>query len=99
MTPNEKREAMNIRDVATNYLENCGLFPDQAAAVMSVAETDDKCALHGRWNDAIDGYPASFRALIQLTIRAYALAWIDEHMPKHFAQYMFDPKRMEASTP
>lgn len=90
---------MNIRDVATNYLEECGLWPDQASLVMDVAEKDEKCALHGKWDDSVDGYPATFRALVRLTVRGYALAWIDEHMPKHFAQYMLDPNRMEEETP
>ena len=83
---------MKIRDVAIDYLESHGLFRDQAVAAIGAPKTH----LVNIWDDDIAGYPSAFHALVQLEAKRLALDWIDATMPKHFAQYVLDPKRMEA---
>jgi hypothetical protein len=86
---------MKIRDVAIDYLESHGLFRDQAVAAIGAPKTH----LVNIWDDDIAGYPSAFHALVQLEAKRLALDWIDATMPKHFAQYVLDPKRMERELP
>lgn len=94
---------MTIREFLTQHLTDNGLFDDEAAAVIELAarpqEQGGLPTMHHRLNDSLDGYPASFSAVLIMSIPRYALQWIDANKPKHWARPMFDPKQLAEILP
>jgi hypothetical protein len=85
---------MTFRQLAEQYCVDRGMFPDQAAAVISAVISDPgSAAMADRWNEDIAGYPVQMMAVIALNINRHALAWIDANLPHAFFRPMFDPRQ------
>lgn len=73
---------MTIEEKMKEMLLNYGLFPDHAREVMEKAKEGIEAMEGWRWNDIAEGYPSQFLAALWLSVKQYALAWIDENIPK-----------------
>ena len=74
---------MTVGAWIANDLFNCGLWPEEAKAVIAGLEAEDAVAqvLHKE----IEGYPDQFKAALSLTMRSRAKTYLKEHKPEHFA--------------
>lgn len=71
-------------------LEEHGLWPDQADAVMEAVCADpDNCAMSGRWDDETADYSPQTIVIVWMSARAHAVKWIDANRPRHFARQAF----------
>lgn len=81
---------MSIKEKLQAELVNHGLWPQEAEAIVAKVEADPANeAMGGRWDDSLDGYPPSIWALVWLSAKTNAVAWIDANKPEHWARAMF----------
>jgi hypothetical protein len=81
---------MTIQEKMTRLLEDNGLSPDQAQAVIQLAIADKSLKfMKTRWDDECGGYPSPLFAVVWKSIKYMAVEWMDANMPKHFARSMF----------
>lgn len=81
---------MTIREKMTRLLEDNGLMPDQAQAIMELAIVDVSLeSMVTRWNDESEGYPPQLFGAIWYPIKKVAVEWIDANIPQHFARAIF----------
>ena len=81
---------MTFEQWAVKYLEDNGLWPDEAKAVFEAMKSSKASnGMEGVWHRSIDGYPTQMRAVLALSLNRHALEYIDEHKPLHFARPMF----------
>ena len=86
----EPNTQMTIREMMETKLQENGLWPDEATAIMEAIE-DEKCAesMKGRWKDAADGYPPQLFAVSWMVVQAVAAKWLEANKPMHWARAMF----------
>lgn len=66
------------------------MSPEQSKAVMGrVIAAEWNESMIGRWNDGVDGYPASLLAVLWMTTKDEALKYIDEVCPKAWFRQIF----------
>lgn len=79
-----------IRATITDRLQEHGLWPQEAEAVMSAVEAaPENESMKGRWGETPDAYPPMIMTLAWLSAKTKAVEWIDENKPQHFARGMF----------
>jgi hypothetical protein len=84
---------MTIRKIFEQRLYENGLFQDQAAEVVRRAEeAEGNEAMRGRWDDDESGYPPQLIPVVWLSVKAAALAWIDENCPGAWFRPLFEEK-------
>ena len=72
-------------------LEDNGMFPQQAQAVIDMAKArpDLFPDMERRWADRAEDYPTSLIAVLWLGIKGLAVEWIDANLPKAWYRPMF----------
>ena len=86
---------MTVREKLEEMLTAHGLWLQEAKAVFDsmLKEEGDSAGMKDvRWNGPADGYPVQLYAVLFLTLSDYAVKWIDENKPKHFARMLFVPR-------
>ncbi len=84
---------VTFRQWAQTYLEERGMFPDQASAVVKATEDDPASeAMRGRWTDDTEGYPTPLLAVMAMAINHAAVTWIDANCPQAWYRPMFAEK-------
>ena len=79
-----------IRTVIADRLQDHGLWPKEAEAVMDAVEAaPENESMKSRWGDTPDDYPPSIVALMWMSAKTKAVEWIDANKPLHFARMMF----------
>jgi hypothetical protein len=79
-------------------LENGGMFPDMAQAVLdSVVEGEKSSSMAGRWMDDPAGYPAMMYNVLWMLVKTYALTYIDKHAPAAWFRPVFLPVKEQMS--
>ena len=74
-------------------LTDRGLWPQEADAVLkSILASKNHESLAEVLSKAWDGYPKPFHAVSWMVARSFAVEYIDEHKPMHFARPMFAVK-------
>lgn len=63
------------------------LWPDEIKTIMERVKAKTPAMEH-RWNDVVEGYPPEMMAVLWLSTKTEAVAWIDECKPQHFARGM-----------
>lgn len=79
---------MTIRERLNKLLQEQGMFPEGARAVMD-AVTQANSPMDGRWDDQEDGYPKVIMGALWLSVCDEAVKWIDAHYPKAWYRSMF----------
>jgi len=81
---------MTFREWGRKYLEERGMFEQQARIVLEDMEADPANeAMAGRWKDHIEGYPTSMLAVMAVALNRAAVEWIDANLPKAWYRPMF----------
>lgn len=95
-----------IEQALATQLYNMGLFEEQAEAIIAKAKAHETFkAMADHWNTPAASHPPAFMAVLLVSIKPIALAWIDENIPRHWARPMFCPdteaelKRLETEPP
>lgn len=87
----------SIRDKLCERAEEHMLSKHEASAVADkLAALPEMAEMHGRWNDAADGYPTVLLNALWLAYCSEADKWLASTKPKHFARQMLSgylPKR------
>lgn len=83
---------MTIQEQITKRLVDNGMFEDQANQVISLLKADKICqdTMQDRWGDNIEGYPPQFLAVMWVTTKRHALAWIDANLPLAWYRPLFE---------
>jgi hypothetical protein len=84
---------MTLREFLARKLLGCGLWSEEVHAVLDSVQADEDLFLAGFLDTATEGMESILLAAAWVATRFAALEWIDEHKPKHFAQYALDPER------
>lgn len=78
---------MTIQEKFEKLLVDCMLWPNEAHTIIESAKNEKQFeAMKNRWRDNESGYPTQLFAVLSLSIRQYAIGWIDANKPKHFAR-------------
>lgn len=86
---------MTVREKMSRYLQDKGLWPNEAESILDEAEkaeSDGLEAMRGNWHKVADGeggYPMSFFAVVAMALDSLVVEWIDANKPQHFARAMF----------
>lgn len=85
---------MTIAQWCLKYLEDLGMFPEQAKAVMApllsgTREVPGMLEFQNRWEDFTEGYPESFLRVLMLYVDQAATEWIDANVPKAWYRPIF----------
>jgi hypothetical protein len=81
---------MSIEEKIEQLLQQNGMFPDQAKAVMARVKDDEaNSPMSDRWGDSADEYPPVIISLAWLSAKHHAIEWIDENLPKAWFRPMF----------
>lgn len=81
---------MTIEEKFKDDLENNGLFPEEAAAVLvSYVNGPLGEAMKDRMNEPADGYPEPVLTVAWLGVKRAAVEWIDANHPQHWARAVF----------
>ncbi len=80
---------MSIRQQIEQHIESCGLFADEATAVMTRLEASELGEpMKGRWDEDVAAYPPGMMAVAITYAKSVAVAYIDETCPEHWARPM-----------
>lgn len=86
---------MNFDNYFQNYLQERGFFADNAKTVMqTVKAAKENKSMVGRWGDDMSGYPHQIVIGLSLSVRDYALIWIDENCPEAWYRPVFEQKKL-----
>lgn len=81
---------MTFEQLLRTRLFNSGLSDFQVDAVVErVKGAPENAAMAHRWSDEVDGYSPQMQAVLWLTTKRHALAWIDETCPQAWFRGMF----------
>lgn len=76
---------MTIEEKIKELLEAHGMWADGLEYTLRAMKEDKVLEeMQHRWNDLVDDYPKPMIAVIWLSVRQIALAWVDEHCPQAF---------------
>lgn len=82
-----------LRELMEKKLFECGMFEDQAKAVMDSieqkADADPQNTMYRRWSQDASGYPPTMPGVLYLTVKSDALKWIDANCPQAWFRPMF----------
>jgi len=79
-----------VKEHLLNELTLHGLSDNEADKILiSVTESDNTVSLVEVFGNEWNGYPASFQVIVWITICQFALRYIDECKPAHWARSMF----------
>jgi len=82
---------MTIEEKLNSMLVENGMFDSQAAAVIERVKADEANEpMASRWKDDISDYPPQLLAVLWLTVRRIALAYIEETCPLVWFKPMFE---------
>lgn len=82
---------MTIQEHLEKKLYNCGLFPDQAHAVIEdLKKAEGSGSMEHRWCEDIENYPSQLLAVLWLTAKDQAAKWLKVNKPEHWALPFFD---------
>lgn len=80
---------MTIRARMEAELVSNGLWPAEATEILQrLIDRDVVETMTRRWDDDISGYPVELLAVVLMPVKRYAVEWIDEFKPNHFARFM-----------
>lgn len=81
---------MTINERLISYMEERGLFTDQAEIILDrFKNLESSKALDGRWNDTETGYPEALMTSIIVSLNHVVIEWINEHCPKAWYRELF----------
>lgn len=72
---------MTFKEKVKEHLVASGMFDSQAEAVFQEMKASDNVML-GRWDDDVSEYPGVMLNVILVSVRRYALEWIDKNIPQ-----------------
>jgi hypothetical protein len=80
---------MTVKEKIMGMLEDMGMFPSQAEAVLELAilELDKNTGLN--WTDKADAYPPLIYNIALGLIKPIALEWIEQNIPQAWFKPMF----------
>ncbi len=82
---------MTVKEKGLARLYECGLFQDQAEAIMELVIADPaNKSMKERWNDAIEDYPQALWNVLWLSIKRVTRKYIEEHCPEAWFRSMFE---------
>ncbi len=87
--------AMTIRELLVQHLRGKGLFEMQATEVVTLHIDEDeklpvgKSAMHGRWDDTLDGYPPQLMPVLFVGVDKTAAEWLDANLPNAWFRPLF----------
>lgn len=77
---------MTVRQTLEEKLVTSGLWGDEAKRVVTGAEEAEPLkAMHGRWDDDANTYPAAMLTVVWMSVREHAIKYLRAEAPKHFA--------------
>lgn len=71
-----------VEQKITELLEERGLFPDEAAAIVAITKTENSPAIH--WSDHVEDYPEPVLVTLWTYARQTAIKHLRETAPEHF---------------
>lgn len=81
---------MTLEIFAQTYLEQQGLYPKQADAVVKMVESSLQERIEpGQWLDDASNYTVLFQVRFIVTLDVTAIRWIDANWPKHHKRRQF----------
>lgn len=80
---------MNIKQFAFDYMYQNGMDVSDAETVVEEMQKDEFFSKSIKWSDDLGDYPGVFRATLMLSVKSFALKWIDAHMPQAWYREMF----------
>ncbi len=81
---------MTIRETMEAKLQEHGLWPDEATAIMNAVELEEtQDSMKHRWSDDADGYPPQLLVVVWIMVKASAAKWLEENKPMHWAKALF----------
>lgn len=84
---------MTFEEYAKDYLQQRGMFPTQALAVLEKFKAAKEAeSMIGRWQENIEDYPGVLLIGITLTLNSCALEWIDENLPLAWYRPLFEKR-------
>ena len=82
---------MKIRNLLQQKLEDKGLWPQEAQAVLKAAEANPaNQPMQKRWEDDSEDYPTALLSLLLIGVEHEAVRWLKANKPQHFALKMFE---------
>jgi len=83
-----KQRDATVQGRLTALLEENGLWPDEAEAVIELlkAATPD---MSERWEDGLEHYPQTMFAVLWMSAQFEAAEWLAKNKPEHFARAFF----------
>ena len=90
---------MTIRQALTETLVNHGLWPEEAQRVLDAFEADDdNDPMRGRWHEQVTAYPPTLLAVLAVSAKDAAIAWLKANKPKHFALMILESQHTAPRT-
>lgn len=75
---------MTLREKLCEKLEGQGMWPQEAKSALTLYELDDD-SIKGRLDEPTENYPDSFLTVCYMQARRYAVEWLKENKPQHWA--------------
>jgi hypothetical protein len=82
---------MTLREHYLKWLEARGMWHDQAAQVIKMAEESETLShtMGGRWDHDSSQYDVNVILIFDIEVATMALAWIDTNLPRAFYRPIF----------
>lgn len=81
---------MTIEKYVTEWLFEQGLWEDECVAIISYCKKESGGMNAIRWSDNKDGYPEQFYKALLYSVKQFAISWLKENKPQHFALFMLE---------
>jgi len=81
---------MTFREWAVQYIYERGVFEADAKTIVEACIADEANKAMDRWDDDIEGYPVSMRAVLVLALNRATVTWIEANKPLAWFKPMFD---------
>ena len=75
---------MTIRQTIEENLTECGLWSDEAKEISKILEKE-YTPMQGRWDEDVSSCPKGVTALAWIAARRWAIDWLKDKKPNHFA--------------
>lgn len=82
---------MTFREKMADLMISNGLWPKEAAEVLTAAEADKALeSMRDRWGDDVEDYPLQMLTVLWMSVRHIAAEWLALNKPQHFARPLFE---------
>ena len=79
---------VTVRELMLKRLHDNGMFEEQAEQVMVMAEAGME-SMKDNWNKPADGYPSVVINVTWISVKQFALQWIESNAPEAWFKAMF----------